>query len=366
MKVIMIRSNPINPDTRLEKEAKTLADAGYKVSLLGWLRFGEAPLLEKKSHYDIKRIKLRAPLGKVIILYLPIWWSLVFFHLLREEWDVVHATDLDTFVPALFAAKLRKKKIVYDIFDFYVDMVTVPIPIRNVIAKFDFFLMRYADALIIVDPSRLKQIHRDNDSSVVIIFNSPLDNNHITDIKFQKNESCFKIFYAGMLYEDRGTASVIEVVKNNNTIKLEIAGWGQYEKELIRLMDKESNITFNGILPYDEVIQRTLQSDLLFALYDPSIPNNRYASPNKLFEAMMCEKPILVSDGTAMADIVRKENCGIIVPYGNVGAIRQTIGMLKDDPQLCRQLGANGRKAYEQKYNWKIMGRRLVKVYENL
>jgi len=366
MKVIMLRSNPISPDVRLEKEANTLADAGYDVTLLGWLRYGNDSILETRSKYTIKRIKFLAPFGKRIVFYLPFWWSLVFFHLLTDEWDVVHAADLDTFVPALCAAKLRRKKVVYDIFDFYVDMVSFPAPISSCIAKFDIFLMRFADALIIVDPSRLKQIKRENDSSVAIIFNSPMDDNCISDTKFHKDEQYFKIFYSGHLFKDRDFNSIIEIVKENKNLRLEVVGWGDFEEEFIELIGEESRISFGGMIPYKEVIQRTLKSDLLFALYDPSVPNNLYASPNKLFEAMMCGKPIIVNDGTSMAEIVRKENCGLIVPYGNVNAIKHAILMLIDDPQLCRQLGENGRKAYEQKYNWKIMERRLLDVYNEI
>lgn len=44
MKVVMLRSNPIDPDVRLEKEAISLVDAGHSVTLLGWQRFGDAPV----------------------------------------------------------------------------------------------------------------------------------------------------------------------------------------------------------------------------------------------------------------------------------------------------------------------------------
>ena len=81
---------------------------------------------------------------------------------------------------------------------------------------------------------------------------------------------------------------------------------------------------------------------------------------------MMCGKPILVSDGTAMADIVKEEECGLVVPYGDVDAIKHAILTLKNDPVLCRRLGENGRRAYETKYNWKIMEERLLEIYRRL
>jgi glycosyltransferase involved in cell wall biosynthesis len=81
---------------------------------------------------------------------------------------------------------------------------------------------------------------------------------------------------------------------------------------------------------------------------------------------MMCGKPIIVSDNSSMADIVRQNNCGIVIQYGDVNAIKQAILTLKDNPDLCRKFGENGRDAYEKKYSWKTMEKRLVIAYENL
>jgi len=39
---------------------------------------------------------------------------------------------------------------------------------------------------------------------------------------------------------------------------------------------------------------------------------------------------------------------------------------LKDDLNLRQKLGENGRKAYENKYSWVIMERRLIDAYCDL
>lgn len=367
MKVVMLRSNTIDPDVRIEKEAKTLADAGHSVTLLGWQRFGNAPAQEKRYHYTIKRLKFRAPVGKKVIFYLPIWWILAFIWLLKEDWDIVHAADLDTYIPALLAAKLKRKRLIYDIFDFYVDMVTLPSFVRNCIAAMDIFLMRFADAIIVVDPSRLRQIGKEGDPNIHIIYNSPRDppTSVIVDIK-REQPILFKIFYAGGLGVDRDFETILQAAKEIEGVRVELAGYGCYSGHLRSVSEQEPHVTFIGTIPYDEVIRKTLESDLLFALYDPDVPNNRYASPNKLFEAMMCRKPILVSDGAAMAEIVREENCGIVVPYRDFDAIKHAILMFKNDPILCKLLGENGRKAYETKYSWEIMEELLLEIYRKL
>lgn len=363
----MLRSNPIDPDVRLEKEARTLADAGHEVVLLGWHRFGDAPVREERFNYTIRRLKFKAPVETKVVFYLPIWWVLVLFWLLKEDWDIVHAADLDTYVPAVLAAKFKRKRLIYDIFDFYADMVALPPYIRHCVATFDTYLMRFADAVIVVDPSRLRQIEKEGDPNIFIICNSPKDIPALSLMNLQRGQQTpFKIFYAGVLGDGRDFETVVRVAEDIVGIQIEFAGFGYYAEYLRSLSEQEPHVTFIGTIPYDEVIRRTLQSDLLFALYDPHVPNNRYASPNKLFEAMMCRKPILVSDGTAMAEIVRQEECGLVVPYGDVNAIKHAILTLKNDPALCRCLGENGRRVYETKYNWGIMEERLLEIYEKL
>jgi glycosyltransferase involved in cell wall biosynthesis len=366
MNVIMIRSNSINPDVRLEKEATTLAGAGYFVKLLGWDRTGDSPHLEKRSGYTIRRITLRACSGGIkVFFYLPIFWILVFFQLLKEDWDIVHASDLDTYPPALLAAKLKRKPIIYDIYDFYADLVPLPKPIRNFVANLDVFLMGFADSIIIVDPSRLRQIGReDGDPGVTVIVNSPKDLDTPEKVFPRPQDAPFTILFAGILIPGRDFESIIEAGKDIDNIHIIFAGFGSLTGHVWSFCSRFPFVTFLGTIPHNEVLQRTLQSDLLFAFYDPGIPNNLYSSPNKLFEAMMCRKPILVNDGTSMAEIVKNENCGIVVRYGDVSAIRQAVLKLRDDPYAGKQLGENGRRAYEQKYGWKIMEDRLLALYK--
>jgi glycosyltransferase involved in cell wall biosynthesis len=39
---------------------------------------------------------------------------------------------------------------------------------------------------------------------------------------------------------------------------------------------------------------------------------------------------------------------------------------LQSDPGLRQKLGANGRKAYEGKYDWQIMEQRLLTLYQQI
>jgi glycosyltransferase involved in cell wall biosynthesis len=84
---------------------------------------------------------------------------------------------------------------------------------------------------------------------------------------------------------------------------------------------------------------------------------------NKLFEAMMCGVPIITNVAT---EIVNETQCGITVDYNDIEQIKEAIANLRDDPELRKRLGDNGRKAFLQKYNWAAMEQKLFKIYDSL
>ena len=86
-------------------------------------------------------------------------------------------------------------------------------------------------------------------------------------------------------------------------------------------------------------------------------------TPNKLFEAMMLGVPIITN---VAPELVNEVNCGIMVEYNNINQIKEAVISLRDNIDLRRKLGTNGRKAFIQKYNWTIMEQELYKIYGNL
>jgi glycosyltransferase involved in cell wall biosynthesis len=117
---------------------------------------------------------------------------------------------------------------------------------------------------------------------------------------------------------------------------------------------------------YQRALQLSATADVLFATYDPAIPNHKYSSPNKIFEAMMLAKPIIVAAGTNMDRIIKEFDCGCIVSYGDIPGLEKTLQSLAADPELMRIMGENARMAYETRYDWALMSQRLLQVYEKV
>jgi glycosyltransferase involved in cell wall biosynthesis len=174
------------------------------------------------------------------------------------------------------------------------------------------------------------------------------------------------VLYAGQIVSDRGILELIDAVSAGSGIELVLIGYGRIESEVSEAMSRRRNGVFLGWKSHEEILSQTRDCDVVYAMYNPDVPNNRFASPNKLFEAMACGKPILVNDNTRLAELVRTHNCGLVVPYGDVDSLRAALSNLRDNESLAKELGANGLKAYEKYYNWDIMEDRLRMFFDEI
>ena len=367
--IIFVKSNLLDRDIRLPKEITALNKAGQKAKLILWDRVCNNKNSARQTEFEEITLRLKAPWGIKILLFLPIWWSFVFINLLVTKYDVIHAVNFDSIIPALIAGKLKKKPIVYEILDVYVDEIVLPQLIRKITLGVDKIFMRFSNAIIVADEMQIEGIGGIPNNKIVPIYDSP-PNAFIGNInEFQKDNNTFTLFFAGVLNKARqlNLDKVIEAIKDIDGIKLIIAGYGDLVdniKEWVSQMPEK--VEFIGAISYTEVIQNGLKSDLFFILRDPIVPANQYTCGSTLFNAMICGKPILANDGSSTASKVRENNCGLVVNANDINQIKQAIIKLRDDPELCQKLGANARKAYNEKFAWLLMEQRLIRLYQEV
>jgi glycosyltransferase involved in cell wall biosynthesis len=372
MKVTLVRARAIDPT--VNKVAKTLSEHGYDVKLLVWDRQNTLKG-ENGEGYKICKFAFKAPYDRLtVVFYLPIWWIYELFFLLKDDCDVIHACDLDTLIPAILGKFIKRVPLCYTIYDFYANNLPdgrfqlARNLIRSLMARVEKLGIGFAEILFLVDESRYEEVRGARINKVVYIYNSPPDYFDVNQAKKLSNAAVeMTVFYAGIINRSRGLQFMARAVQDLDGVRLILAGTVHDEAFLESSVLTSKKIQYLGWLPsYEDVIKETLEADVLFRLSDPKIPKTKYESPNKLFEAMMCGKPIIVSDGSSMAEIVRKENCGLVVPYGDAGAIKEAMVKLKNNPELRQTLGQNGRRAYESRYSWPIMEQRLLDSYQQL
>lgn len=363
-RVLFLRSNPIAPDPRVEKEARALAAAGYAVCALGWDRTAALPPRETREGWEIVRLPIRAEYGQglanlpALLRWQRELWRWLAAH--RREYDLLHACDFDTILPALLAKFLFRKRVIYDIFDFYAEHLRrTPNWLKAIIRRLDLWSASLADALILVDEARRLQVRGARPRRLEIIYNSPEE----ISLPPAPPSETFRLAYVGLLQVERGLFQVLEVLRRHPDWRLDLAGFGGDEALLLETARSLPNVAWHGRVSYEQALRLSAAADALFATYDPAIPNHRYSSPNKLFEAMLLGKPVVVARGTNMDVIVGEHDCGLVVEYGDVEALDMAFSRLAADAGLRRWLGANARRAYETVYGWARMRQRLLALY---
>ncbi|OQA25702.1 MAG: putative teichuronic acid biosynthesis glycosyltransferase TuaC [Verrucomicrobia bacterium ADurb.Bin345] len=86
--------------------------------------------------------------------------------------------------------------------------------------------------------------------------------------------------------------------------------------------------------------------------------------PCKIFEAMAMAKPVIASDVSDLADILK--DCGWVVPPDNIPALAKAIAHAMAHPNEGEEFGRRAREKCVREYDRRVTAEKLVKVVEAL
>jgi glycosyltransferase involved in cell wall biosynthesis len=372
--IVILRSNPVAPDPRVEKEANSLIKAGYYVKVLAWDRGSNYSCNEAFLELDagramVYRLGIRASYGegfknlKAFLLFqlrLFVWLVKN-----KNSYDVIHACDFDTAFTANLCARLLKKKLVFDIFDYLFSNNKDGLNLyQKSVVYFQQKIINSADGTIICTDQRKEQIKGSIPKMLAVIHNSP----PILNCQLQKynlNQDKIKIVYVGILQDFRFLKELAEVIRTNPDWELHIAGFGKYEDYFVQMARNYPNIIYYGKISYKKALELENSCDIMTAIYDPTIENHRYAAPNKFYEALMLGKPLIMVKGTGMIHIVEENRIGEVIEY-NTDSLREAIynlvGRKNEWPEISKKM----RQLYEKEYSWNCMEKRLLNLYSKI
>lgn len=375
MHVLFIRSNSVNPDSRVEKEVYTLLLNGIDVDILCWDRESDHPITTEKKevwnlHCPIHRVGCKASYGggmkKNLIPLLRFQKAIkTYLKENHEEYDVIHACDFDTAFTAIRYAKKYGIRFVYDIFDYYVDAFNVPNSLKNSIERIDHNIIDHANAVIICSEEREGQIRGTKPQNLTVIHNSPMrvpSTNVIADTDISDK---LKVAYIGILNDGRMLPELVDVISNNQQLELHIGGFGKYEQLIREYANRCENIVFYGKVPYDRTIEIEKECDVITAIYDPQVPNHIYAAPNKFYEGLMLGKALIMCRGTGMSAAVAENHLGVLIDY-NVESLANALEGMYQNKKEVMHLAKRGTELYDSFYSWETMADRLITLYKKI
>ena len=376
VKVCMITTAHSPLDNRIfYKEAISLMKAGYEVSVIGCTK---SRIEGEKNGIDIIGLEKGAGLKSNLLL-----WSDLAHEALNKDADIYHCHEPESFFVALYLRLFHGKKIVYDVHEYYIDVIPLASLPMKMFLSFMLYLVeplfcRFAEAVITADDGIAKRYFKFI-KDVYVIFNFPTFDVFIdvdSIIRNEKYPGNFVMIYVGGLSEERGILELIkathEASKVHPEVKLVIIGEFRTKNfrdiciEYVRSNGLGDNVEFLGYVPHKEVPEYINASNVGTALFHPTRRFAKTAYPIKLFEYMICGKPVLVSNLPAIRKIIEESECGLLVDPMNIYEVAKAIIFMLEHPQDTKAMGYSGRRAVQNKYNWLKMETELLKLYKNI
>jgi len=234
--------------------------------------------------------------------------------------------------------------------------------VSKVFTLYEKYACRKFDAIITATPSIRDKFLKFNNNTIDIN-NYPLleEFTQINDHNHKKNN---EICYIGGISKIRSIEQIMEALKYLSDIKLNLAGNFESEelKKLIMSHPEWKKVNYQGFVDRNKVAEIMKNSKIGLVLFLP-LPNHTESEPNKMFEYMASGLPVIASNFPLWNEIIEENNCGICVDPQSPEEIAKAVEYLINNPEIAKQMGENGRKVVEEKYNWEKEGKKLLEVY---
>ncbi len=390
-RVLMLLENCSYPrDGRVRKEAKTLVNAGYSVTVIAPAAEGEA-WQEKVEGVHVCRYPAPAAAEGFLGYLMEYGYSLVatFFLairlLLRDGFDIVHAhnpPDTFAFIGAFF--KLLGKRYIFDHHDLAPELYWARFGGRgnrfvySVLVWLEKLSCYLADHVIATNQSyKLVEMERGHvpEKNITIVRNGP----DLSELRYSEPDPSLRkdgktiIGYVGVMGNQDGVDYLIRALKHlvsdlgrKDFFCILIGGGGALSRlrSLCQELDLIDYVLFTGWVGYGAKIASYLISMDLCVAPEPSNSFNDRSTAVKIMEYMAFGKPTVAFE-LPEHNFTAQDAAVYAHPNDELDFAKQ-IALLMDDPQRCSQMGQKGRERIEKELAWHHQARALLQTYEPL
>ena len=358
-RIIISVTNDLSTDQRVSKICNTLQKNNFDILLIGRVLKNSTPV---NRNYKTKRISLF--FNNSVFFYIEFNIRL-FFILFFSKKDILLSNDLDTLSANYVVSFLQRKKLVYDsheLFSEIPELVERPLVKSVWVSLENFFLPKVRNSYTVCK-SIAEYYNKKYKTNFKIVRNFP------TQKKITKGEFNFStqnkriIIYQGAINVGRGLELMIKTMNFLPGFLLVIIGSGDIFEDLKKLVTQEkleNQVYFLGRLIPEELQKLTPLADLGISIEENLGLNYTYALPNKIFDYVQAEVPVLVSNLPEMKQIVREYKIGEVLTSRDSKSMAKQIKEM-----LLKDYSSNLKKA-KNKLIWEKEEKELLSVFNNL
>jgi len=222
--------------------------------------------------------------------------------------------------------------------------------------------VKYVDKIIVsgeLDADYLKSnLYPDKDYSVIMNlppYQEVVKSNYIRE-KYKISDLKKIIIYQGVFLNGRGLKSLINVVEKLNDYVLFAIGDGPLKIDLLNEVSKRNlydKVIIANAVDYSELHNITCSADIGAALFEPISLSYTLALPNKLFEYILANIPVIATNLPAIKNINNEFQFGELVdnPY-DIEEIKQKLLFINSNTDFYCSNITNASKKYN--YNTQI------------
>jgi len=385
-KVVMSLNNVFATDPRVHREAKSLVDAGYDVTIFCVHKPG-LPVAEEIDGIHVRRILgsyIRLPITRQARTIRATWRRA----LLEARADVYHGHDRDTLDETVRVAKELGAKSIYDSHEYWPDKNRYENnngSLRDRLSELWWNLkerryIKQVDALEVTSPGhgdglvRRYGLAAEHGSPGYTLVRSIPEFQRGTDRmllkrRFKLPADAFLLVYIGNVQRNRGIEEVITSLRHlPPRVHFAVIGYGPYQQELERRIPEElkGRVHFHERIFHRDIVPTLYSADVGMAPFQANCYSHYHVLPNKPFEYMLAELPIAASDFPDMRHVLDEVGAAVYFDSSKPTDIARAVRTLLENPQLRERMRTNERAATEKTYRWDVEKDSLLNLYTRL
>jgi colanic acid biosynthesis glycosyl transferase WcaI len=303
---------------------------------------------------------------------------------LTLEYDVAFIVNpaIETGLPVLFLGWLRRKPVVFGVWDIYPEVGVRMGLFRNrivirLVAALEDLCLRIAHRVQVLGEGFLADLaqHPVRSEKVIVIppwldtelirpmpRHNPFSHEHGLDDRFV-------ILYSGNLGPAQGLGLILEVtqeLKSESEILFLFVGDGTGKEQLVNQASGLTNVLFLPLQPRERLAEVLASADISLVVLKRGIGSS--SLPSKTFAILSSARPVLacVDKDNDTWSLVERSRSGLCVLPDDPKALAQTILTLKKDPERRRQMGINGRTWVENHHSPQAANRKFQLLFSEL